>query len=111
MIVPTIPGFYTRVRNISHKTCTFSFLPPHGVRLAPGSETYIPGDLRTRLADNPRNFDAFQAALKNGELVIVSTPTVYVYDAVTDNTKAIRANNGVLALGDPSWGAYHSVGY
>ena len=109
--VPTQPCLYTKVRNISHSSRTFSFLPPHGRILTPGQEAYIKGDLATRLATDDRKFGSLVTALTNQELAIVSTPAVHLFDPTTDNTKVLKVTAGVLGIADPCWGGYHSVGY
>jgi hypothetical protein len=100
----------TKVRNMSGKTATFGFLPPHGKRLTSGEEYTFFGSPETLLGaiTKKRQREAFLQALKDEVLVIVSTPAVHVYDETKDVTKVLGVNNGTVTAGDPCWGTYSS---
>lgn len=77
-----VPGLYTTVKNVSGAEATFGFLGAHGKRLA-NNETYtVPGDLVASLGKagrgGQRQFKAFERAVDDGNIVILSSPVVYV---------------------------------
>lgn len=64
--------------NTSGGTKTFSFIPPHGVRLANNEEVTIFGDISDAIASrsktNKSRIKGFIAALTAGDITILSTP-------------------------------------
>ncbi len=102
---PVTTGLYTTVENTSGAEKVFGFLGTHGKRLA-ANETYtVPGDLVTKLGAkrSMRQFKALEAALSVGDLKIVSSPAVYLYDATDEVTRELEISGGVLGTVDPQW--------
>lgn len=102
---PVTTGLYTTVENTSGATKVFGFLGTHGKRLA-ANETYtVSGDLVAKLGGqrSQRKFKALENALKGGDLKIVSSPAVYLYDATNEATRELELNDGVLGTVDPQW--------
>lgn len=123
-ITAPLPCLYSTVRNISGVELAFGFLGKHGIRLAAGAQYTVPGTIHDQLAagrsgPTDRNFKAFERALAGftnqagvsiaPTLALVHTPSVHLYDAVRDVTKALTLANGALGFADPCWGAYHSL--
>lgn len=117
-VTTPLPCLFSTVRNISGAEMSFGFLGVHGRRLAAGAQYTVPGNIADQLAPYRRKFDALQRSLagfvKDGvtiapTLVLISTPAVHVYDAVTDVTKVINLSSGALGTVDPCWGTYTSV--
>ncbi len=98
----------TRVRNTSGATRYFGFLNKHGARLADGDELDVPGDLFEQVSRNERKRDALDAALTAGDLVVISTPAVHLYDLTDKDVKELKLDNGVLGISNPCWGQYAS---
>jgi hypothetical protein len=97
---------YTTVQNTTGHEATFSFIPPHGRRMAAGEQLTIAGNLGDRLAKltSNRNFKALERALSSGALTIVSTPTVFVSDDTGDATHGVGMGaGGALGTVDPCW--------
>lgn len=84
---------YTTIQNISRAEAVFSFIPPHGKRMAAGEMLTVAGNMIDRLAakTSNRQFKAMENALMgdptpspgrpNGippSLAIISTPAVFV---------------------------------
>ena len=100
----------TKVRNMTGKTATFGFLPPHGKSLTAGEEYTFFGSLPSLLQSitSKRKRDSLSDAIKTGKLAVVSSPTPFLYDVTLDVTKTIKVNNGSLAVTDPCGVAYSS---
>lgn len=100
----------TKVRNMTGVTATFGFLPPHGKTLTAGQEYTFFGSLPALLQaiTSKRKRTAFQNALQNGDIVVVSSPTPFLYDATLDVTKTIKVDNGSVSAADPCGVAYSS---
>lgn len=97
---------YTTVKNISGATRVFGYLGPRGMRLAAGETVTVPGDLVSKLGNmtSQRRFKALGRSLdQNKSLQIISTPAVFLYDAVHDRTRQLAVQNDVLGLVDPCW--------
>jgi hypothetical protein len=103
---------YSTVRNLRAKETYFGFLPQHGKRLAAGEEVTVWGDVQhhlTKLTPNERGRRSLELALTTGgDLAIVKTPSVHLYDTTLQETKIITLVNAALVLADPCWGAYSS---
>ena len=107
---------YSSVRNVLSRSAYFGFLPPHGRRLAAGEEITIFGDIQSHLnkgTPNGRGRRSLETALSisasGGEkLAITRSPSVYLVDATTAETKVIALNDGSFATADPCWGSYSS---
>lgn len=100
-------NFVTVIRNISHHSQVFGFLP-RGRRLAAGEKFTLNGDLITQIADNPRKLAGFQAALDANIVAVEHTPSVFLYDDTLDTTKVLRVLNGTLGVTNAVSGAYSS---
>lgn len=100
----------TRVKNVSGATKFFGFIPPHGREMVDDASLEIPGGLESfthrngRL--NSRLQTAFEAALLAGELVIVKTPGVFLYDATTNEVGMLSLDDTDLEAIDPCYGSY-----
>lgn len=102
---PVTAGLYTTVENTSGADKVFGFLGTHGKRLE-ANETYtVPGDLVSKLGAlrSQRKFKALETALQAGDLKIVSSPAVYLYDATNDATRELSLDDSVLGTVDPQW--------
>jgi hypothetical protein len=102
---PVTTGLYTTVENTSGSDKVFGFLGTHGKRLE-ANETYtVPGDLVSKLGAqrSQRKFKALESALQTGDLKIVSSPAVYLYDATDEVTRELSIDNGVIGTVDPQW--------
>lgn len=102
---PVTSGLYTTVENTSGAAKVFGFLGTHGKRLAANETFTVPGDLVSKLGAqrSQRKFKALEAALTSGDLKIVSSPAVYLYDATDDVTRELNLDNAVLGTVDPQW--------
>lgn len=97
----------TTVKNTSGEPATFSFLPPHGHKLAADEEMSFFGHLTeaVRRGDRfgSREANAMLAALDDGAMTIVSTPLTIAYDETSESSKTIGIDDGALKLSDPCW--------
>jgi hypothetical protein len=93
---------YTKVQRTG--SCgTFAFLGPHGITIEEDGIAYLPGNIVTLCAMEPRKFAALETALGDYKLSILSTPPPILFD-VTDNiVKQLALDNGVLGTEDVSW--------
>jgi len=99
---------YTTVRNTAGVTKKFGFLPPHGRELAAGEEFTLAGSLVSAISrgepvTDRRHYQAAEAALNNGDLEVIETPCVVLYDETLDNSKVLNLNNGSTAYVSPTW--------
>jgi hypothetical protein len=96
---------YTTVRNTSGHEAVFSFIPPHGRRMAADEQLTVAGNLVDRLAKltSNRNFKALERALQSGALAIVATPMTFVYDEAGDATHGVGIAGGALGEVDACW--------
>lgn len=108
--MPNTSCLETKVRNMTGKTATFGFLPPHGKTLTAGQEYTFFGDLTSLLQSSTsgRKRTAFENSLKNGDIVVVSGPTPFLYDATLDVTKTVSVVNDSVVTADPCGVAYSS---
>jgi hypothetical protein len=79
---PTQYSLYSTVINSSGMETVFSFIPPHGKRLAAGEQLTVAGNIIDRLAvkTSNRQFKAMERAVSSGLLTILYTPGQFVYD-------------------------------
>lgn len=102
---PVASGLYTTVENTSGAPAVFGFLGVQGRRLE-ANETYtVRGDLVAALGAlrSPRKFKGLERALLAGDIKIVSSPAVYLYDETDEETHELAADNGALGVIDPRW--------
>jgi hypothetical protein len=106
---------YSTLRNMSSvgraEGRFFGFLPPHGRRLQPCEEITVPGDMMSwfkRQTEHGRARRSFESALANGDLALVSSPSVHLFDATLDLTRILALDNNTLITVDPCWGSYSS---
>src|SRR5688572_21991290 len=105
----TTECLYTTVRNVSGEERAFGFLPPHGRRLADDEQISIPGHLADYVAGkNRRSLQALEACVEAGDLIIMRTPAVHLYDPTLDVIKVLDLEDGDLGVVDPCWGSYSS---
>jgi hypothetical protein len=80
-----VAGLYTTVKNTSGAEVSFGFLGAHGKRLANNATYTVPGDLVAKLGNqqSQRQFKAFERAIEQGDLVVISSPVVYTAPAAT----------------------------
>lgn len=95
-VAPVTTNLYTTVRNVSGKTLTFGFLPPHGKTLDDNEEYTFAGDIQQYLT-SARKVNAFKNAIEDGLLVVGrgADQSQVVYCAV-DNTSVIAAGDMVF---------------
>jgi hypothetical protein len=95
---------------MSGKAAVFGFLPPHGKKLAAGDEYTFFGSMTGLLQaiTSKRKREAFIAAVKSGDIVVVSTPSPLFYDETLDVTKTIKVANNSISTADPCGIAYSS---
>lgn len=99
----------TTVRNMLSTKHSFGFLGPRGMRLAPGEQVMIPGDIWDSVSRNGRNFAALSKSLQSGALVVVRSPTPIYFDIAIDRARTLQISTGVLSAVDPCWGAFASL--
>lgn len=99
----TVPGLYTTVKNTSGSTAVFGFLGLHGKRLNDDETFTVPGDLVAKLGGqrSQRQFKALEAALAEGDLVIVNSPAVYVTDTDDGSIDEVTVNDGAVETKSP----------
>ena len=101
----TVPGLYTTVKNISGAEATFGFIGARGKRLANNATHTVPGDLVAALGkggrSGQRQFKALERALSDGNLVILSSPAVYVTDTDDGSVDQISVADGVVETVSP----------
>lgn len=102
---PNTNSLYTTIRNTSGSSLVFGFLGPRGMRLAANESVTVPGNLPNALGASlyQRKFKSFEKALDTGLLAIVSTPAVFLFDRVRDQTRQLGLENHVLGTYDPSY--------
>lgn len=100
---------YSKVRNVSGKRATFSFLPPHGRTLEANEELIMFGSVHAAIANRPgraanrRNIVGFENAVFDGLLIIVHSEGVFL-ESPNETTKQISmANGGTISAADPCW--------
>jgi hypothetical protein len=95
---------------MSGKAAVFGFLPPHGKKLAAGDEYTFFGSMTGLLQaiTSKRKREAFIAAVKSGDIVVVSTPSPLFYDETLDVTKTIKVANNSISTADPCGITYSS---
>lgn len=97
----------TIVRNISgHDGKYFSFLGEHGATLDDGDFLAIPGNLFEQFSKDSIQRAALKYALDEHELMICSTPDVFVTDTVTFKPYRLGSTSGSAVVLDPDYGSY-----
>jgi len=98
-----VAGLYTTVKNVSGKEATFGFLGLHGKRLADNATYTVPGDLVAKLGGqrSQRQFKALERALEQGNLVIVSSPAVYLTDTADNSHDQVALSSNTLGTVSP----------
>jgi hypothetical protein len=97
---------YTTVQNVSGSERVFGFLGVRGMRLAAGEVVTVRGDLVSKLGNqtSARRFKALERSLdERGSLKIISSPGVFLYDPINDETKQLALSGGQLGIVDPCW--------
>jgi hypothetical protein len=101
-----VTGLYTTVKNISGKAATFGYLGLHGKRLADNATYTVPGDLVAKLGGqrSQRQFKALERDLATGNLIIVSSPAVYLTDSADNSHDQVAlSSNTVRAVPAAGW--------
>lgn len=98
-----VPGLYTTVKNVSGKTRTFGFLGAHGKTLENNATFSVPGDLVAKLGNqrSKRSFKALERALENGDLVVVSSPAVYLSDTADGSLHEVKVTTNTVGQQAP----------
>ncbi len=96
-------GLFSVVRNTAGRAMNFSFLPPHGRRMAANEEVAFYGDIREMVVrpsrfGSVRQMRALRVALDNELLAIVSTPAQVNYDVTLDTTALLTVDNGAVSM-------------
>lgn len=98
--MPFVPSLeerclYSRVKNTSGRSMFFSFLPPHGRRLAAAEEHWVHGDINTMVAGMSRRHQvAFKKAIDMGVLQLMSTPNPRLVDVNSSNVTMLVVASG-----------------
>jgi len=106
---------YSTVQNKSGRAMTFGFLPPHGRKLEDDEEFTVFGDIKNAIirherTEGRRNIIAFEAALRRGDLEIISTPGVILEDDSNPGSSLmLRLRNGTLGTTSPCWNVSTSL--
>jgi hypothetical protein len=101
-----VTGLYTTVKNVSGSAATFGYLGLHGKRLADNATYTVPGDLVAKLGGqrSQRQFKALERDLADGNLIIVSSPAVYLTDTVDNsNDQVVLSSNTVTTTSPAGW--------
>lgn len=101
-----VTGLYTTVKNVSGSAATFGYLGLHGKRLADNATYTVPGDLVAKLGGqrSQRQFKALERDLAEGNLIIVSSPAVYLTDATdSSNDQLALSSNTVTTVSPQGW--------
>ena len=98
----------TTVKNNTGVSKVFSFLPPHGRRLAAGQWLTFTGHLTDIVANGDaiagkRKLAALTAAIAAGQLLVLDTPNPVLYDGFTDDSYMIQVKGRVLTITNPSF--------
>lgn len=110
----TLP-FYTKIKNVSGEKKKYSFLPPHGVELDINSDFKFEGDLFAALtrgrgrSAGKRAVDAFIDAIQRGDLAIIESNRLFLFDRTQQNTKQLDLVAGSLTANDPDYLESESV--
>lgn len=97
---------YTKVKNISGATRTFSYLPPHGRTLTNNQELSFIGGLTDGILMNRRPsriLASLEEDLKENRLSVLSTPSPILYDATDDRSAMLKLDNERLYTIDPCY--------
>jgi hypothetical protein len=101
-----VTGLYTTVKNVSGSAATFGYLGLHGKRLADNATYTVPGDWVAKLGGqrSQRQFKALERDLADGNLIIVSSPAVYLTDTVDNsNDQVVLSSNTVTTTSPAGW--------
>jgi hypothetical protein len=96
----------TAIKNTSGREAVFSFLPPHGRKMAANATVRIYGDIwsqLTRGGRSTRKLDAFLKALDDNDLEIVATPAPVLQDQTIGHSRLLRLNSNTLGVAVPCW--------
>lgn len=95
------------VRNTSGAARRFTFLPPHGRKLANNEELTVFGSILEAVNRGDRfgrrSMDALDFALSRGQLEIKSLPHPILTDVSNGTVKMIDLSAGALIVVDPCW--------
>lgn len=91
--------------NTSGVAKTFSFLPPHGIRLEAGEMLAITGDLIQRISAGEngavtRNIQSFLKALDRGDLMIIKSPHQVLFDETKEISRVLVVDNDTIGVAD-----------
>lgn len=117
MANPAQDELYTVVQNLTGKVRSFAFLGPRGMRLGIGESVTLPGDLlsslgaMTQQGGRRRKFDALEAAIKAGDLALLSRPAPVLYDATNEEPISLAVAGGVLGTVDPTYNSSDSASF
>jgi hypothetical protein len=108
MPAPSAGCLFSIVKNVSGATKHFGFLPPHGRTLADEAELHVFGNIYDAIYRgggyrNQRLQDALANALNDGDLEVVSSPCLLVYDDADLATYRLGVNNATFEVYEPSW--------
>lgn len=99
---------YSTVKNASGGRKKFGFLPPHGRELAAGEEFTTFGDIKEAIIRHDRqearrSIEAFESALRRGDIEILNTPAPVLEDDGNGVPQTLRLHNGTLGVQTPCW--------
>ncbi len=114
MSVMEIDCLFSTVKNISGAARTFSFLPPHGRKLAANEEFSMLGEVteavvRMDRVTSQRQLNALAASIAAGNLAILQTPSPILQSVNGTISKMIQLSaGGQLVAVDP---CFHSASF
>jgi hypothetical protein len=108
MTAPTQGCLFSTIKNTSGGEKHFGFLPPHGKTLDANEEITVFGDIANLVRRNAghhnlRAQNALAQAIADGDLTVVSTPCVIVYDEADLASYRIGSNNATFEVYEPNW--------
>lgn len=98
----------SEVQNTSGVEKTFSFLPPHGIKLGVGQTYKLWGDITTAIGNGNhlaarRNYQALLQALDRGDITILKSAAPILRDTTSGAVKQLKLTSGTLGVQNPSF--------
>lgn len=92
---------------------TYTFLPPHGKKMAVGDTLTVQGDITDGITRGDRrgseaHLNGLVNAIGKRQLTIVSTPSVVLLDSQTGDSDILVLHSGSLTVYEPTWQSSYS---